>query len=150
GITHLGERAPYQLSGGEKKRVAIASVLVMNPEVLLFDEPTAGLDPRTQEWLVELVVELNEAGKTVVLATHDLPVVPVLADRCIVLGEDHRIAGEGPTDAILGDGALLESANLIHSHAHLHRGGAAPHAHEHDARHHAGTEHQRSRFGPTP
>ena len=68
----LADRAPFQLSGGEKKRVAIASVLVMNPEVLLFDEPTAALDPRTQQWLIELIVELNGAGKTIVLATHDL------------------------------------------------------------------------------
>ena len=71
-IAELADRAPYQLSGGQKKRVAIASVLVMNPEVLLFDEPTAALDPRTQQWLIELIVELNRAGKTIVLATHDL------------------------------------------------------------------------------
>ena len=71
-IGGLAERAPYQLSGGEKKRVAIASVLVMNPEVLLFDEPTAALDPRTQQWLLELIVELHRAGKTIVVATHDL------------------------------------------------------------------------------
>ena len=79
GITDLADRAPYQLSGGQKKRVAIASVLAMNPEVLLFDEPTAALDPRTQQWLMELIVELNDAGKTVVLATHDLATLPVLA-----------------------------------------------------------------------
>ena len=74
-ITALADRAPFQLSGGQKKRVAIASVLVMNPEVLLFDEPTAALDPRTQHWLAELIVELNRAGKTIVLATHDLDVL---------------------------------------------------------------------------
>ncbi len=68
-IGELADRAPFQLSGGEKKRVAIASVLVMNPEVLLFDEPTAALDPRTQAWLVELILELNRAGKNIVLAT---------------------------------------------------------------------------------
>jgi len=66
GIADLADRAPYQLSGGQKKRVAIASVLVMNPEVLLFDEPTAALDPRTQQWLMELIVELGRAGKTIV------------------------------------------------------------------------------------
>ena len=97
-IVGLADRAPYQLSGGEKKRVAIASVLVMNPEVLLFDEPTAALDPRTQHWMVELIAELHDVGKTIVLATHDLETLPLVADRCIVLGEDHRVALDGPTD----------------------------------------------------
>src|SRR5262249_11477175 len=83
-IADLAERAPYQLSGGQKKRVAIASVLAMNPEVLLFDEPTAALDPRTQQWLLELLVELGRAGKTIVLATHDLDVLDWVAHRCLV------------------------------------------------------------------
>jgi cobalt/nickel transport system ATP-binding protein len=112
-IEPLAERAPYQLSGGEKKRVAIASVLVMNPEVLLFDEPTAALDPRTQQWLIELIVELNRAGKTIVLATHDLGTLDVLADRCIVFSEDHRIAVEGDPATVLGDRDLLLAANLV-------------------------------------
>src|SRR6185369_15594834 len=88
-IANLADRAPYQLSGGQKKRVAIAAVLVMNPDVLLVDEPTAALDARTQEWLIELIVELNSAGKTIVLATHDLNTLERLADRCIVFTEDH-------------------------------------------------------------
>jgi len=119
-IVDLADRAPYQLSGGEKKRVAIASVLVMNPEVLLFDEPTAALDPRTQQWLIELIVELNEAGKTIVLATHDLETIDVLADRCLVFGEDHRIAGGGTPHEILADRDLMLSVNLIHERTHLH------------------------------
>jgi cobalt/nickel transport system ATP-binding protein len=127
GITGLAQRAPYQLSGGQKKRVAIASVLVMNPEVLLFDEPTAGLDPRTQQWLVELIVELNGAGKTIILATHDLDTLDRLADRCVVFSEDHRVAAEGSTDRILGDEKLLVAVNLVHDHAHSHRGVAHRH-----------------------
>jgi cobalt/nickel transport system ATP-binding protein len=123
-IDDLAERAPYQLSGGQKKRVAIASVLAMNPEVLLFDEPTAALDPRTQQWLIELIVELNAAGKTVVLATHDLETLDALADRCVVFGEDHRVAASGSTDEILADRDLLLSVNLIHERSHLHH----PHA----------------------
>ena len=137
-ITELADRAPYQLSGGQKKRVAIASVLVMNPEVLLFDEPTAALDPRTQQWLIDLIVELNRAGKTIVLATHDLHRLDVLADRCIVFGEDHRIAAEGAPEAILADSELLRSVNLIHSHVHEHDGTV--HEHDHAAPHHDGAE----------
>ncbi len=93
GIDHLADRAPYQLSEGQKKRVAIASVLVMNPDVLLFDEPTAALDPATQIWFLDLLDELNRAGKTLVVATHDLATIDRLADRSIILGEDHRLAG---------------------------------------------------------
>ena len=119
-IEDLADRAPYQLSGGQKKRVAIASVLVMNPEVMLFDEPTATLDPRTQQWLIELIVELNEAGKTVVLATHDLETIDVLSDRCFVFAEDHRLVHSGTPLEILGDRDLLLSVNLIHERTHFH------------------------------
>jgi cobalt/nickel transport system ATP-binding protein len=111
-IAALADRAPYQLSGGEKKRVAIASVLVTNPDVLLFDEPTAALDPRTQHWLLDLVGELHRAGKTIVCATHDLGHLELVADRCVVLSEDHRIAATGRPSEILADQALLEATNL--------------------------------------
>jgi len=133
-IAELADRAPYQLSGGQKKRVAIASVLVMNPEVLLFDEPTAALDPRTQQWLMELIVELNRAGKTIVLATHDLATLETLADRCVVFSEDHRIAGEGTPAEVLGDRDLLLGVNLIHEHSHGH--GSQIHTHDHGLGHH--------------
>jgi cobalt/nickel transport system ATP-binding protein len=122
-IGDLADRAPYQLSGGQKKRVAIASVLVMNPEVLLFDEPTAALDPRTAQWLMELIVDLNRAGKTIVLATHDLDTLELLADRCVVFSEDHGVVAEGHPDAVLADRDLLLSVNLIHGHSRL-PGGA--------------------------
>lgn len=113
-ITRLVDRPPFQLSGGEKKRVAIASVLVMNPEVLLFDEPTAALDPRTRHWLTELLVELAAAGKTIVHATHDLDLLGRVADRCVVFGEDHRILATGTAARILADADCLLRANLIH------------------------------------
>ncbi len=113
GIADLADRAPYQLSGGQKKRVAIASVLVTNPEVLLLDEPTAALDPRTQEWLVDLLDQLRGAGKTVVLATHDLHHLPRLAQEVVVLGEDHRVLAQGPIHEMLADHAVLRQANLI-------------------------------------
>ena len=113
GIEHLSERAPYQLSAGEKKRVAIASVLTTNPEVLLLDEPTVALDPRTRQWLVGLITDLHAAGKTIVCATHDLDLLRGLADRCIVMTEDHRIAAAGSPDVVLGDRGLLRRVNLV-------------------------------------
>jgi len=141
GIEDLADRAPFQLSGGQKKKVAIASVLVMNPEVLLFDEPTAALDPRTQGWLTDLVAELNDAGKTIVYATHDLDVLRRIATRCLVFSEDHRVLRSGPPDEILDDTDLLLRANLIHAHAHTHTGadGVVVHSHPHTASgHHHG------------
>lgn len=111
-IADLADRAPYQLSGGQKKRVAIASVLVMNPEVILFDEPTAALDPRSSRWLVELLGELRRAGKTIVIATHDLERLPAMAGRSVVIDETHRVVRDGSTAEVLDDRELLEGANL--------------------------------------
>lgn len=128
-IEHLKERPSYMLSEGEKKKVAIGSVLTMNPGVLLFDEPTNGLDPRTQVFLVELIFALSESGKTIVLATHDLGLVAELGARVVVLSEDHRVEKIGSTDEILGDQDLLLNVNLIHEHAHLH--GKTKHTHLH-------------------
>jgi cobalt/nickel transport system ATP-binding protein len=119
GISELADRAPFQLSGGQKKRVAIASVLVMNPEVLLFDEPTAALDPRTQRWLAELILELNAAGKTIVLATHDLEALRLIADRALVLGEDHTVVRDGTPAELLADRSLLLAVNQIHERTRI-------------------------------
>lgn len=131
GLEHLRERAPYHLSGGEKKRVALAAVLAINPDVLLFDEPTAGLDPKTASFLVDLIVSLNEAGKTIVTATQDLSIVAAIADRALVMGEDHRLAGAGSPAAVLEDRELLLRANLIHDHPHRHDGIVHYHPHSH-------------------
>jgi cobalt/nickel transport system ATP-binding protein len=118
-IRELADRAPFQLSGGQKKRVAIGTVLAMNPEVLLFDEPTAALDPRTSEWLTGLIEDLAEAGKTIVLATHDLDSLERIADRCVVFSEQHRIVAEGTPAEVLGRRELLLEVNLIHQHTQL-------------------------------
>jgi cobalt/nickel transport system ATP-binding protein len=131
GIEALAERPPYRLSGGEKKKVALAAVLAGGPEVLLFDEPTAGLDPRTQDWLIDLLQRLHVAGKTLVLATHQLAELPRLADRALVLAEDHRVAADLSVDALLGDHELLLRVNLIHEHAHSHGRLMHTHAHSH-------------------
>jgi cobalt/nickel transport system ATP-binding protein len=130
-IEHLKERPSYMLSGGEKKKVAIGSVLTMNPQVLLFDEPANGLDPKTQCFLVELMLALNEAGKTLVIATHDLSLVDELQARVGVLSEDHRLEKIGHVNDILGDEDLLLRVNLIHEHIHRHGETAHKHIHSH-------------------
>jgi cobalt/nickel transport system ATP-binding protein len=113
GVSGLRDRAPHTLSNGEKKKVCIASVLSTNPDVLLFDEPSAGLDPRSQSWLIELMRELADVGKTIVTATHDLGIVDQISRRAIVMGEDHTVKRDGACAAVLGDEELLISANLI-------------------------------------
>jgi cobalt/nickel transport system ATP-binding protein len=112
-IQKLRDRAPHQLSGGEKKRVALASVLSLQPSVWLLDEPSAGLDPRSVAWLVSFMNGIGAEGSTVVLATHDLDLASSLADRVYVLDEDHHVAAEGTPAAILNDRDLLKQTNLI-------------------------------------
>jgi cobalt/nickel transport system ATP-binding protein len=133
-IQGLADRAPFELSGGEKKRAAIASVLSLRPEVILLDEPTAALDPRSKWILVDLIQRLGAAGRTLITATHELDIVPRIAGRVVVLGEDRRVLADGTPDEILGDQALLLAANLIHEHLHEH--GGVRHAHPHDAASH--------------
>jgi cobalt/nickel transport system ATP-binding protein len=135
-IAHLADRAPFELSGGEKKRASIASVLSLRPDVLLLDEPTASLDPRTKWLLVDLIQRLSASGRTLVVATHELDIVPIIADRVVVLGEDRRVIADGPPAAVLADTALLVRANLIHEHLHGHGALAHTHPHEADDTHH--------------
>ncbi len=113
GIESLLEKTPFKLSGGEKKKVALAAVLVMNPDVLILDEPTNGLDPRTQVWLVRLLNTLSDAGKTVIASTHNLELVPRISDRGILFSEDHKIAADAPISELTGNLELLRSVNLI-------------------------------------
>jgi len=107
-IEKLSGRAPHQLSGGEKKRVALASVLSLAPQVWLLDEPSAGLDPRSVAWLVDFI----RSQATVVVATHDLGLVEAVADRVYVIDESHHIIEEGTSREILSDHDLLVQANL--------------------------------------
>jgi energy-coupling factor transport system ATP-binding protein len=94
GVGHLAQRSPFALSGGEKRRVAIAGVLAMEPEVLILDEPTAGLDPATRQDLLSLVRALNESGVSIVLVSHDLEEVAEVADRICAM-EQGRIQALG-------------------------------------------------------
>ena len=90
-LEKLRDRAPYHLSGGEKRKTALACILSMNPEVLVLDEPLAGLDRRTREWLTDFLVELKEAGKTLLISTHDEEFAHRLADRLVIMSEEHEI-----------------------------------------------------------
>jgi cobalt/nickel transport system ATP-binding protein len=107
-IEKISDRAPHQLSGGEKKRVALASVLSLSPEIWLLDEPSAGLDPRSVSWLIDFI----HSQTTVVLATHDLGLVEAVADRIYMIDENHRIVAEGPAREVLSNHDLLVQANL--------------------------------------
>ncbi len=135
-IAHLRERPPYRLSGGEKKRVALASVIVLDPDVLLLDEPTATLDPRSQSQVVDLIQEWKGSSKTVVTATHQLEILEDIADRVFVL-EEGKIAASGTPAEILANHELLVRANLVHAHRHTH--GNVVHSHPHI---HSHSEHE--------
>ncbi len=128
-LAHLKDRPPHRLSGGEKKRVALASVLVLDPEVLLLDEPTASLDPGSQSQLIESLIGWGGGAKTVVLATHQLDIVEEVADTCVVL-QQGRVVAQGTPAEILGDQALLRRTGLIHAHRHVLAGNIV-HLHHH-------------------
>ncbi|MGD8813577.1 MAG: ATP-binding cassette domain-containing protein [Anaerolineales bacterium] len=108
GMLGIERRAPHHLSGGEKKRVAIATVLAMDPEILVLDEPTAGLDPRTRRGLINL---LRELPQTMLVSTHDMGLVAESFLRTIVINEG-RVVADGPTEQLLADEALLEAHGL--------------------------------------
>lgn len=102
-MSEYADRNPYHLSGGEKKRIAIATILSMQPKILVFDEPTAGLDPYARRELIELLKELPQ---TMLIATHDLGLVHLLTQRTVILSQG-KIVADGPTDVILGDESLM-------------------------------------------
>jgi len=135
GIENLADRAPHMLSGGEKKKVCIASILSTNPDVLLLDEPTGGLDPRSQIWLIELIQDLAKSGKTIITATHDLDIVQQISNRAIVVGEDHTIKADTASASVMNDLDLLMSTNLIHRHMHRHGKLLHEHLHAHSKEH---------------
>lgn len=92
-IEHLRDRIPYHLSGGEKKLVAISSVLTMNPSLLLFDEPFNGLSPKYQKLIVTLLQELKTAGKTIVISSHHFEQIAPIVERVLLFSEEHTITG---------------------------------------------------------
>ena len=131
GIDALGDRYPYRLSGGEKKRVAIGSVLTVDPEIYLMDEPTASLDPATEGILIDLLADLTERKKTLVIATQDLLLARHIGEQAVILGSDRAVAASGTVAEVLGDRDVLEKTGLIHAHRTPHRTAAAAFRHSH-------------------
>jgi cobalt/nickel transport system ATP-binding protein len=120
GMTHVRGRPPYRLSAGEKRAVAIATVLAMAPDILVMDEPSANLDPRARRRLIELLLSFEH---TRIIATHDLELVVEVCSRVIVL-DGGKVVADGPTRELLNDETLmlehgLERPHILrHSHPH--------------------------------
>lgn len=108
GMSAYQDRHPYHLSMGEKKRIAIATVLAMEPEILAFDEPSAGLDPRARRGLINL---LRDLPLTMLVSTHDMAMAPELFNRMVIMDEG-RIVADGSVATLLADQALLETHGL--------------------------------------
>jgi len=126
------ERAPFELSGGEKKRVALAALLAVEPRVLLLDEATANLDPASVGRLVDVLAGIP--GLTVVASTHNLSMATELGDRAVLLAPGRSGAlYDGDAHALLHDERLLVESGLAHRHAHRHGGQVHAHYHVHDS-----------------
>ena len=108
GMSDYVDRVSHHLSMGEKKRIAIATVLSMKPEVLVLDEPTAGLDPRARRSLINL---LEDLPLTMLISTHDMPLVKDLFPRMVILDQG-KVVADGPTSELMGDAQLLEAHGL--------------------------------------
>ncbi|MTK13883.1 MAG: ABC transporter ATP-binding protein [Clostridiaceae bacterium] len=111
-IEDLKDREPYNLSGGEKKRVAIAAVLALNPEVLILDEPMNAIDPKGKKFLRELMIKLNNSGKTIICSTHDFEYVQGIFKRVLVFAEDHSIIRDDDYDIVINDNSFLIENNI--------------------------------------
>ena len=111
GISHLRDRPPHRLSFGEKKKVSLATALVLRPELLILDEPTANLDLASRRSLIDMLNALNAEGTTIVVSTHDVEALPELVDRVIIVSHG-SLLGEGEIHSVLQNANLLASAGL--------------------------------------
>ncbi len=111
-ITDIKHRSPLNLSGGEKKKVALASILSMNPDILVLDEPMNQIDPKGKRFLKELILNLNKAGKTIICSTHDFEYVEGIFERCIVFSENHTIIRDDKYDDVISDNEFLIKNNI--------------------------------------
>ncbi len=125
-VTPYLDTPPFNLSGGEKQKVCLASLLALEPSMLLLDEPTSSLDPRSTGWLIDFLAQLD---LTTLVTTHNLSLAEELGRRCLILSEDHRLIYDGELSPFLQDREKLIEANLVHTHRHAH--GSVDHQHFH-------------------
>ncbi|MDI9615686.1 ATP-binding cassette domain-containing protein [Methanothermobacter sp.] len=111
GMSGYEDRPPHHLSGGEKKRVAIAGILAMKPDIMILDEPTSGLDPRGASQILRLLHELNEEGMTIIISTHDVDLAPLYSDRIYIISGG-EIISEGTPGDVFSDIDTIRGANL--------------------------------------
>jgi cobalt/nickel transport system ATP-binding protein len=129
GVERHLRRPPFQLSGGEKQRVCLAALLALEPKLLLLDEPTANLDPRSTGWLIDF---LQGLPVTSIATTHNLGLAAELGSRTLVLSEGHELIFDGGLGDLLADEEKLLAANLVHAHRHRHGDSQHRHFHAHD------------------
>ena len=111
GMEGYGKRPPHHLSGGEKKRVAIAGILAMRPEIMVLDEPTSGLDPKGASQILRILYQLNKEGMSIVISTHDVDLVPLYASSVYIISEG-QIIKEGTPQTVFDDEETIRGANL--------------------------------------
>jgi len=111
GMEGFERKPPHHLSGGEKKRVAIAGILAMNPKIMVLDEPTSGLDPRGASQILRILYELNNEGMTIIISTHDVDMVPLYADQIYIISKG-QIIKEGTPQNVFEDIETVRGANL--------------------------------------
>jgi cobalt/nickel transport system ATP-binding protein len=128
-IEHLLDKNPLKLSGGEKQKVAFCAIFATNPTLLLLDEPTANLDPKTTGWFIDFLYNLDV---TTIISTHNLSLAYELGNRAIVIDESHSIIYDGDIKALFQNEQILLKANLMHKHKHKHSDVFHSHFHIHD------------------
>jgi cobalt/nickel transport system ATP-binding protein len=111
GMEGYEKKPPHHLSGGQKKRVAIAGILAMRPEIMVLDEPTSGLDPKGASQILRILYQLNQEGMSIVISTHDVDLVPLYASQVYIIS-DGRIIKEGNPPEVFGDVKIIRGANL--------------------------------------
>ena len=111
GMAGFEKKSPHHLSGGQKKRITIAGILAMDPEIMILDEPTSGLDPKGASHILQLLYELNQEGMTIVISTHDVDLVPVYSSQ-IYLISDGEIIAQGLPNEVFADVDTIRDADL--------------------------------------